>query len=106
MQFAYMLAPLEDTSDNALRTLCHRYGADITFTEMARTDSLARRKKSTLQRTQIYDETPVWIQITGAQDNVLKIQPVLQKCATGKDPVHNVETSANYPYHETLILIV
>ncbi len=72
MQFMYMLAPLEDTGDNALRTLCHRYGADITFTEMARTDSLARKNKSTLERTKLHDQTPAWIQITGAQDNVLK----------------------------------
>ena len=72
MPFTYMLAPLEDTSDNALRTLCHRYGADSTFTEMARTDSLARRNKSTLEKTQILDDIPTWIQITGSQDNVLK----------------------------------
>ena len=27
--FRYMLAPLEDTSDNALRTLCYNHGADL-----------------------------------------------------------------------------
>lgn len=67
-----MLAPLEDASDNALRTLCFRHGADVTFTEMARTDSLARKNKSTLEKTRLHDQTPAWIQITGAQDNVLK----------------------------------
>jgi tRNA-dihydrouridine synthase len=67
-----MLAPLEDTSDNALRTLCHRYGADITFTEMAYTLSLAHNNQSALSRTLLLDDTPTWIQITGAQDNVLK----------------------------------
>ena len=72
MSFTYMLAPLEDTSDNALRTLCHRYGADVTFTEMARTDSLTRNNKSTLSRTLLQDDTPTWIQITGSQDNILK----------------------------------
>ena len=72
MKFTYMLAPLEDTSDQALRTLCHKYGADITFTEMARTDSLARNNKATLSRTILQDETPTWIQITGSQDNLLK----------------------------------
>jgi len=72
MSFTYMLAPLEDTGDNALRTLCHRYGADSTFTEMARIDSLARRNKNTLERTRLHDDTPAWIQITGSQDNVLK----------------------------------
>lgn len=72
MTFTYMLAPLEDTSDNALRTLCYRHGADVTFTEMARTDSLARKNKSTLEKTHIANDTPAWIQITGSQDNVLK----------------------------------
>lgn len=72
MTFTTMLAPLEDTGDNALRTLCYRYGADVTFTEMARTDSLARKNKSTLGRTYLHDDTPVWIQITGSKDNVLK----------------------------------
>jgi len=72
MPFIYMLAPLEDTSDNALRTLCHRYGADVTFTEMAYTLSLAHNNQSTLSRTQLYDDTPTWIQITGSQDNNLK----------------------------------
>lgn len=72
MNFTYMLAPLEDTSDNALRTLCHKYGADITFTEMARADSLSRNNKSSLEKTELHDETPTWIQITGSQDNVLK----------------------------------
>jgi len=72
MAFQYMLAPLEDTSDNALRTLCHRYGADVTFTEMARTDSLARKNKSTLEKTQLHDDTPTWIQVLGTRDQVLK----------------------------------
>ena len=72
MQFTYMLAPLEDTSDNALRTLCYRYGADVTFTEMARTDSLSKKNKSTVEKTTILSDIPTWIQITGSQDNVLK----------------------------------
>jgi tRNA-dihydrouridine synthase B len=72
MAFTYMLAPLEDTSDKALRTLCHRYGADITFTEMARTDSLARANKSTLAKTELSGDVPTWIQITGGREQMLK----------------------------------
>ena len=72
MPFHYMLAPLEDTSDNALRILCHRYGADITFTEMARVDSLSRKNQNTLEKTRILEDIPTWIQITGSQDNILK----------------------------------
>ena len=42
-----MMAPLEDTTDNALRELCFRHGADLTFTPMARLSGLVRRNKST-----------------------------------------------------------
>ena len=41
-----MLAPLEDFSDNALRTLCYRHGADLTFTEMIRVEALAKKKSA------------------------------------------------------------
>ncbi|MEK6952543.1 MAG: tRNA-dihydrouridine synthase, partial [Nanoarchaeota archaeon] len=47
MKLVYMLAPMEGFTDNSFRTLCYNYGADATFTEMARFESLARRNKST-----------------------------------------------------------
>lgn len=73
MTFQYMLAPLEDTSDKALRTLCWRYGADVTFTEMARVQSLARKNQSTLEKADLSGTTaPTWIQITGGKDQELK----------------------------------
>ena len=67
-----MLAPLEDTSDNALRSLCYKYGADLTFTEMTRFDSLARGNKSTWEKISILDDTPAYIQIVGSKENSLK----------------------------------
>ena len=70
--FLYMLAPLEDTSDSALRTLCYRYGADTTFTEMTRLDSLARNNKSTWDKISILDDTPAWVQVVGSKENMLK----------------------------------
>ena len=72
MIFQYMLAPIEDTSDSTLRTLCHRYGADVTFTEMARFDSLARKNASTWRKIEIVDSTPAYVQIVGQDEQKLK----------------------------------
>lgn len=72
MKFTYMLAPLEQTSDNALRTLCHTYGADLTFTEMTRYDSLAKKNKSSLRKIELHDQTPTQIQIVGGKEEALK----------------------------------
>lgn len=72
MSFQFMLAPLEDTSDSALRTLCFRHGADVTFTEMTRVDSLARNNKSTWDKIAIQDDTPAWVQIVGQDEQKLK----------------------------------
>src|SRR3990167_5601958 len=70
--FLYMLAPLEDTSDSVLRALCFKYGADTTFTEMTRLDSLARNNKSTWDKIAILDDTPAWIQMVGNKEEGLK----------------------------------
>jgi len=61
--FSFMLAPLEDFSNNAMRTLCFRHGADLTFTEMARVEGFVRRNKPTLTKIAISDSTPVQIQL-------------------------------------------
>ncbi|MBI3032365.1 tRNA-dihydrouridine synthase family protein [Candidatus Woesearchaeota archaeon] len=70
-KFQFMLAPLENTSDNAFRSLCYKYGADVTFTEMARIDALARGNKSTLDKIAIINNVPTWIQIVGAKEQKL-----------------------------------
>ncbi len=57
------LAPLEGVSDCAFRTLCYRHGADLTFTEMIRVDSLVRGNKSTLQMLDLFSEAPTGIQL-------------------------------------------
>ena len=69
--FRYMLAPLEDHSDTALRRLCHNHGADLTFTEMAKVDGLARRNKPTVAKTACKDNTPTQIQILPGKDEEL-----------------------------------
>ncbi|MFH1364880.1 MAG: tRNA-dihydrouridine synthase family protein [Candidatus Aenigmatarchaeota archaeon] len=63
-----MLAPLEDMTSNAFRTLCHRYGADLTFTEMAKVGALAKNNKSTWSRLECKDETPTVIQLLGSKE--------------------------------------
>ena len=71
-KFQYMLAPLEDITGNAFRTVCFNHGADITFTELARVDALARKNKSTWERVVQKDETPTVIQLLGSKDESFK----------------------------------
>lgn len=70
--FVFMLAPLEDMSSNALRSVCHKYGADLTFTELVRFESLAKNNKSTWDRVVFHDETPTVIQLIGHKELFLK----------------------------------
>lgn len=62
-----MLAPMEGISDNTLRTLCYQNGADLTFTEMARVDNLAKLKNGELEKISITNSTPTQIQLAGAK---------------------------------------
>lgn len=57
------LAPLESVSDCAFRTLCFRHGADLTFTEMIRCDSLIRDNKSTQNMLDLFSEASTGIQL-------------------------------------------
>ncbi|MEK6867536.1 MAG: tRNA-dihydrouridine synthase family protein [Nanoarchaeota archaeon] len=57
------LAPLEGVSDCAFRTLCSNHGADLTFTEMIRVDSLIRGNKSTLALLDLKNTVPTGIQL-------------------------------------------
>jgi len=67
-----MLAPLEDYSDGALRTICYKYGADLTFTEMTMINPLSQNNKSTWSRLNFKDATPVVIQLMGGNEIRLK----------------------------------
>lgn len=66
------LAPLEGVSDCAFRTLCYRHGADLTFTEMIRVDSLVRRNKATLNMLDLFSEAPTGIQLLAVKPAVLQ----------------------------------
>ena len=68
----FMLAPMEGFTDNSFRTLCYKYGADVTFTEMARFESLAKKNKSTLEKIEISNKTPTVIQLIGYKEIFLK----------------------------------
>jgi tRNA-dihydrouridine synthase B len=67
MKFQLMLAPMEGSADSAFRALCHKNGADLTFTEIARVSNLARAKKGELEKISIPDSTPTQIQLAGAK---------------------------------------
>ncbi len=70
--FSLMLAPMEGYTDAALRTLCYRHGADLTFTEMVHVGSLLRGNKQSLGRVAAHDATPVQIQLLAVNDEELK----------------------------------
>ncbi len=67
------LAPLEGVSDCAFRTLCYNHGADLTFTEMIRIDSLVRKNKATLNLLDLKNKVP-----TGVQLLAIKSQSALE----------------------------
>lgn len=67
-----MLAPIEDMTGNAFRSICFSYGADLTFTEMVRFNSLARNNKTTWERITFKDSTPTVIQLIGHRELFLK----------------------------------
>ncbi|MDP1728971.1 MAG: tRNA-dihydrouridine synthase family protein [archaeon] len=71
-KFQYMLAPLEDFTDNAFRTLGYRHGADLTFTELLRIEALANNIETTWSRIEKKDNTPTIIQLLGSSEKYLE----------------------------------
>ena len=69
MDFQLMLAPMEEVTNDAFRTLCYNNGADMTFTEMVRVSNLAKAKKFETDRIRISNATPTQIQLAGAKIN-------------------------------------
>jgi len=69
--FELMLAPMEDHTGPEFRELCFKKGADSTFTEMARISALARNNKSTLEKINIPNDIPTYIQLIGSNEKDL-----------------------------------
>ena len=59
----FWLAPMEGVTDCAFRTLCYKYGADLTFTPMARVDSILRNKNEARKIFDLNNSTPTAIQL-------------------------------------------
>jgi len=60
------LAPMAGVTDSAFRQICHKYGADVVYTEMVSADGLFYDSKKTLEFLKfIKAERPVVIQLFG-----------------------------------------
>lgn len=80
------LAPLEGVSDCAFRTLSFHYGADLTFTEMIRVDSLVKKNKSSLSLLDLKNDTPTGVQLLAVKPEILKTF-IQHFSSYGLDPV-------------------
>ena len=59
---------MEDITGNSFRSICFKYGADITFTEMIRVRGFAEKNINTWSKLDFKDETPVIIQLIGGKE--------------------------------------
>jgi len=60
------LAPMCGVTDLPFRTICHKYGADVVYTEMIMVQALAHQGKKTMELAQIgKNERPVIVQLGG-----------------------------------------
>jgi len=64
---------MEKHTGPEFRELCHKRGADSTFTEMARISALARGNASTLEKIDIPTPVPTYIQLIGSNENELDL---------------------------------
>lgn len=67
MKLQLMLAPMEEVTNDAFRTLCYKNGADLTFTEMVRVSNLVKSRKFEMDRIRISNLTPTQIQLAGSK---------------------------------------
>ncbi len=68
-----LLAPLEDITDSAFRTLCRRFGADMVYTEFVSSEALIRQaEKSNKKMAFDASERPIGIQIFGNDVDAMK----------------------------------
>jgi nifR3 family TIM-barrel protein len=72
-KFPVILAPLEDITDSAFRTVCRNHGADLVYTEFVSSEALVRSAVKSSNKMQ-FDETerPIGIQIFGNNPEAMK----------------------------------
>jgi len=65
-EFPVILAPLEDITDSAFRTICRMHGADLVYTEFVSSEALVRSAVKSSNKMVFDDsERPIGIQIFG-----------------------------------------
>lgn len=80
--FPLVLAPLEDATDFAFRTICKRFGADLMFTEFIASDALIRDIEKTKEKLMISDEQrPIGIQIFGNNKDSMREAALIAEAA-------------------------
>jgi len=72
-EFPVILAPLEDITDSAFRTICRKHGADLVYTEFVSSEALVRSAVKSSNKM-LFDETerPIGIQIFGNNVEAMK----------------------------------
>ncbi|EKD27610.1 MAG: hypothetical protein ACD_79C00655G0003 [uncultured bacterium] len=66
------LAPMEDVTDLAFRTISKKHGADILYTEFASAEALVRKAKKTVEKVRVLEEErPIAIQIFGSKEDAI-----------------------------------
>ena len=69
---AVALAPMEDVTDLAYRTICKRLGADIVFTEFSHANAIVRDVPKIMKKMALSDEErPVGIQLYGGDEDTI-----------------------------------
>lgn len=77
-KFPVLLAPLEDITDSAFRTICRMHGADLVYTEFVSSEALVRSAEKS-NRKMVFDESerPLGIQIFGNNVEAMKTAALL-----------------------------
>ncbi len=72
-EFPVLLAPLEDITDSAFRSICRMHGADMVYTEFVSSEALVRSAlKSNTKMLFGENERPIGIQIFGNSPEAMK----------------------------------
>ena len=72
MKHGLCLAPMAGYTDRAMRLVCHKYGAELSVTEMVSAKAVVYNDKKTFSLAKILpDEGPVSIQIFGSEPEIM-----------------------------------